>query len=96
MRGPKASCLELYLERFGEKEGKGDLGLRHTPLAVSGRVEAGRPGRRPEQRCWGENRAGPGGRNVCEAESSMGLGNLVPGKGFRRTRKVRLGWQDGC
>lgn len=78
------------------------MGLRHTPLAVSkleeGRVEAGRPGRRPEQRCQGENRAGPGGRKVCEAESSIGLRNIVPGEGVQENPESQAwvaGWMLG-
>lgn len=65
MRGPEASCLGFYLGRCGA-EGKGDLGLRHTPLAVSRLEEkcggrkareegrAGVPGERPGQGQVGE------------------------------------------
>ena len=60
----QAVCLGFYLERFGAKEGKGDLGLRNIHLDVSrlkeGWVEAGRWGRRPERAPRAENRAGPG------------------------------------
>lgn len=94
---PEASCLGFYLEWFGVKEGKGHLGLRHIPLAVSkleeGRAEAGRPGRRPDQgreqgRTWWER----GLRSLV----SLGLGDLLPGERVQQDPAGQAWVAGGC